>query len=344
MIRQLHRLLHPVGPGPNAPLALAVYAKRTAGGWTHVPATAQGFEGVACVDDAARAAVLFCGMWQATGAAWTRRIAERLLRFIAAMQDDSGRFANFILDWDGRPNLAGPTSAPGGLPWAARALHAFGCGAAALGAPELLMPVRRGLACIDVAATPLDLVALVALAAFESADAAGDRALRSYAVRCSEQIADHRIGGLLPDIPGRTEVHLWGHLQEAALARIGARSGRLDIVDVAAVSAQLLLIPAARSGFRAPSTCPFDVASVITGLDAVGQVTGDAAFLEHGQHARDWFAGRNPAGLPVYNRRGGFVHDGVDGDRLNPDSGAEANVEGALAFLPAIAPTPRICA
>src|SRR5207244_12608633 len=84
----------------------------------------QGVEGVACVDDAARAIVLYCEIWRQSRLPFARAAASSLLRFVAYMQDDDGRFGNFIFDWNGRRNRAGDTSRAGGPAWQARALHA----------------------------------------------------------------------------------------------------------------------------------------------------------------------------------------------------------------------------
>ena len=62
---------------------------------------------------------------------------------------------------------------------------------------------------------------------------------------------------------------LWGHLQEAALARIGMEFGRDDLVRAAARSADAVLAPAARDAFPGPRSLPFDVSSTVAGLDAV---------------------------------------------------------------------------
>ena len=49
--------------------------------------------------------------------------------------------------------------------------------------------------------------------------------------------------------------------------------------------------------------------------------------------ARAWFDGRNAAGAPVYDRHLGRVADGVDGDRVSENSGAESNIVAAEALL-----------
>ena len=62
MLRQISRLMRPVpGLAPGA-LAIAVYAEAHDEGFVPRAAADQGFEGVACVDDVARAAVLYTAL------------------------------------------------------------------------------------------------------------------------------------------------------------------------------------------------------------------------------------------------------------------------------------------
>jgi hypothetical protein len=337
VIRQLRRLLRPVGDRPHGPLAPAVYARRSSGGWEHVAAADQGFEGVACVDDAARAALLCCAIWRAHRLPWARRTAGRLLAFVVSMQEPDGRFVNFMLDWDGRPNLTGPTSAPGGPSWAVRALAALGSGVSMEGRPDWAAAFRRGLAVLDPTTLPLDILALALLAVHEHGEATGLADVDGRVSEWAGVIAGERIGDLLPDLPGHPSVHLWGHLQEAALASAGQRLGRPILIRLAVASATELLVPPARRGFDAPTTLPFEVSSVVAGLATLGAVTGEHRWAADAALARAWFDGRNTARAPVYDRARGLVHDGIDDGRLNPNSGAEANVEGGLALLADVA-------
>ena len=59
MIRQLRRLTRPVPSFGEGVAAIAVYSEVTAEGLWRRPAAESGFEGVACVDDAARLACLY---------------------------------------------------------------------------------------------------------------------------------------------------------------------------------------------------------------------------------------------------------------------------------------------
>jgi len=304
-------------------------------------AAERGFEGVACVDDAARAALLLCRVWRRHGLPWARHEARAYLHFLLYMQADDGRFANFILDWDGHKNLTGPTSVLGGVQWQARALHALGAAVAAFGSepdgPMYRDSFLRGLAWLDTPLEYFDVRAAEVLALLEYRDAEPhglDQGVALRAVAWAEEIASYSIDGVLPNAPGNAhDVHLWGHCQEAALARVGAAFDRPDLVDVARASADTLLVPAVERAFAAPRTLPYDVSAVCAGLAAIAEVTGLERYATLTRNARAWFHGRNTANRPVYDRRQGRVYDGIDHGVISHNSGAESNVEAAQALF-----------
>ncbi len=334
MLRQLRRLTRPVPALGDDVVAIGVYAEPQGENLVDRAAAEQGFEGVACVDDTARAAVLACDVWQTQRQPWAAEMARGYLGFVAGMQDEGGMFVNFLLGWNGQKNLDGPTSRCGGWPWAARGLHALARGAAAFDDAKLAARFERALPFLDEPPPELDVQAVLVLALLEWWDATGASEGEERAVALAHGIAAHRIGDLLPNRPGETPTHLWGHLQEVALARVGARFGHPGLVEVARRSADHLLAPAVRSAFRdRPATVPFDVSCAVHGLTAVGEATADERYLELAELAREWFRGRNAARRRVYDRRRGLVYDGIDGARVSRNSGAEANIEGASALL-----------
>ncbi len=94
-------------------------------------------EGIACVDDVARAAVVYLRHFEATGSADSRRKAVRLLRFVRHLQAESGLFYNFIWDRDLRINVEHANSLAGEVTWwSARAVWALGVGAETLAASD----------------------------------------------------------------------------------------------------------------------------------------------------------------------------------------------------------------
>jgi hypothetical protein len=314
---------------------VAVYAEATPRGLEPRAAAEQGFEGVACVDDAARAAILYCHIWRRSRAKWARANAEGLLRFVSSMQGGDGRVANFILDWDGSQNLTGSSSIPGGWAWQSRAMHAFAVGFATFRDDEHRDRFEHGLSWIDRASPYLDTTAECALATLEMWTATSDDRFARRALSWCESIAASQVGGVLPDVAGQRQVHLWGHLQEIALARVGTAFRRPDLVARAAQSARTVFVPHVARAFGGQRTLPFEVSCAARALQAVARSTGDARFARHAELAREWFSGRNAAGRPVYDRARGVVYDGIDDGRLSANSGAESNIEAGLMLIDA---------
>jgi len=97
-----------------------IYAEYPDYRWKEAPG-----EGIACVDDVARAAVLYLKHYQLTGDQESLRKARNLLNFIFYMQDEDGLFYNFIFK-DYSINRSGKTSKKGVNWWTARAVWAMG--------------------------------------------------------------------------------------------------------------------------------------------------------------------------------------------------------------------------
>jgi len=93
-----------------------------------VSAAESGPEGIACVDDAARAAVLFMRDWEVRNSSASLSRARGLLSFITAMQAPDGEMYNFVLP-DHTINREGKTSFKSFGWWAARGLAAMAKGA-----------------------------------------------------------------------------------------------------------------------------------------------------------------------------------------------------------------------
>jgi hypothetical protein len=337
VLRQLERLTRPVArAGPEA-RALAVYAQPPSVGQeapsVERAANEQGYEGVACVDDAARAIVLYCHVWRRWQLESARTAAYRLLRFVAYMQDDDGRFVNFIFDWTGRRNTAGRTSYAGGPAWQARAVYALACAASTFGDAEWHERFCRGLIWLDAPIAYLDLRAVGVLAVLEHWQTTADAASAQRAVAWCAEIAPHASQERLLNAVGQESVHLWGHLQEVALANTGLALGRPDFIACARASADALLLPLVATAFDLPHVLPFEVSCTVAGLAAIGRASGEARYTAAATLGRLWFHGRNNAAQPVYDRGRGVVYDGIDLGQVSHNSGAESNIEGGLALL-----------
>ena len=86
-----------------------------------------GVEGTACVDDAARAAVLYLRHFELRKDPESLASAKALLKFVLGMQDPDGQFYNFVYR-DHAINRTGRTSVKSFGWWAARGTWAIGTG------------------------------------------------------------------------------------------------------------------------------------------------------------------------------------------------------------------------
>ena len=331
MLRHLARLTVPVESVGERACAIAVYADaadRT------FPAAERGYEGVACVDDASRALILFSDVWSATGLPWMREWALGLLDFLLYMQREDGRFVNFISDWSGQRNEGGVTSFPGGNFWHARGVRALARATVTLKEERAHVALERGLEHIRTARdVPADIRSIHVLMAIELLRAGMFPELRAELPIWCEEIAACRRDGVLFDNPDELEPHLWGHQQEGVLAEAGAFLGRDDLVAVARESALSYLAPRIDAAFDEATVQPYGVASAVYSVERLRAITGEQRFDELWRAARAWFDGRNTARRPVYDRDDGRVYDGIDDGVLNLHSGAESNVVGGQALL-----------
>jgi hypothetical protein len=331
MLRQLARLTRLLpAAGPDA-LAVAVYA-----GADDRPATAResGFEGVACVDDAARLLDVLCDVWTRSRQPWAERWARGLLEFCLWMQQPDGRWINFIYDWEGTRNEVGITSAIGESFWHARALVGVSHAWLTFADERAREAVLAGLDHAVSKPAPPDVRALHILTARRLVADAGIKGLRSAMREWTRELAECRDDGVLKNSLDETGVpHLWAHIQEGVLAWSSELVEDPSLLEVAARSAERLIVPAVRSSFGPGSTTPYDVASCVYSLDRLSEATGGGHWAELAADARAWFDGRNAAAAPVYDRRRGRVADGVDEGRVSQNSGAEANIVAAEALF-----------
>ena len=326
MLRQLWRLTRPVpAAGPNA-LAVSIYEHPD--GVVH--AEESGFEGVACVDDAARLLVVLSQVWSRTKLDWVQRWAGGVLDFVLWMQEPDGTWINFIHDWEGDKNRGGITSRPGQNFWLARGILGTQTAASVFGDTASRDAHRKGLAAAAASDAPADVRALHLLAALSDADA--DPAL---AEKWADELLACRDGDVLKNAELEVGLpHLWGHIQEGALAQAARTLDRPDYLDAAIASAEAVIVPPVTSAFGGrESTSPYDVAASTWSLDRLADATGDQRWAHVASEGRAWFDGRNAAGAAVYDRSRGRVADGIDGTRVSENSGAESNIVAAEVLL-----------
>ncbi|MFN8233217.1 MAG: hypothetical protein U0V56_07025 [Actinomycetota bacterium] len=332
MLRQLARLTRPMrAAGPDA-LAVAVYGDALD---RHVDAKESGYEGVACVDDAARLLDVLCDVWLRTRLPAIERWARGLLDFVLWMQTDDGRWVNFVYGWDGEQNHEGLTSVRGENFWHARALLGLSNAWIVLKDERAERALSAGFAHAAAKPAPAD-VRAVHMEVARRLIRTGSTKLVPVLDGWAQELVACRTDDVLMNSLEETGVpHLWAHIQEGVLADAGILLGDPRLVDVAAESARAVLVPAVEGGFDRPSVSPYDVSSTIFSMDRLARARDDGGWSSLAEDARDWFSGRNTAGAPVYDEGRGRVADGVDEGRLNRNSGAESNIVAAEVLMEA---------
>ena len=352
----------------RASRAVALYAEAPGYRPTGSPAR-DGFEGLACVDDAARAALVYLREYDRSRDPRAREEAVGLLTFVVSMEQGDGEFVNFV-DAQGRPKRTGLTSAKAFSYWAARALWALAESVRVLGSDDPAIPGFRLVLDRAVARLARDVgsgrlvggsstataEALLGLVAWQRAEPKPERAALIAATAALLVPLAHGDPGATPwgarVDPSEGEWHAWGARSTHALAAAGALLGRRDLVDAARTEADGLwsrsilagATPAAlgRDGaMRAHPQIAYGVSPIVEGALALAEATGERKYAILAGLAAGWFLGANAAGIAIYDESTGRAFDGIDAATgVNRNAGAESTIESLLA-LSAIAAEPE---
>lgn len=354
--------------------AVALYANAP----DYAPASSpsrDGSEGVACVDDAARAAVVWLRDFEVTGDAASRDEASRLLDFVVAMEQGDGELVNFVRA-DGTPNTTSPTSAKSFSYWAARATWALAEGVRVLGgarADELAVVLDRLVARLGREVAGGALVAgsvtatseaLLGVLAYERARPSPER--RALASRLADVVAATSrgdattapYGAHVDPAPAGSAAgatwHAWGARAVEALAEASVVLARPELANAARREVDglwkrldeggLVAEIDARGGTKRFPQIAYGVSPIVEGYLALARALGDPRYAALAGKTARWFFGDNPAHVAMVDEATGRVFDGIDGSAgkasVNRNAGAESNVEALLA-LGAVAASPE---
>ncbi len=329
-------------------------------------------EGNACVDDAARAAVVYLRHFELTGNEESAIKAIELLRFVMYMQTEDGLFHNFVWDNSLRKNTTHQNSVANEVNWwAGRAAWALGTGARVLAeydssfAKMSLLSVDRLLPHINVlieeypqtktvngyemptwlidetasdASSEL-LLGLVA-ASKVSANNEYDNAIN----KLSEGIAMLQYGNITTAPYGahlswEGGWHGWGNSQTMALAE----AGKLESPIIEAENFfPMLLVNGWFHSFELQNPSnqrDFEQIAYATRAASVGMIrlyeaTNNDDYAIMAGLLASWFNGNNVANTKMYNSVHGYGYDGINSEtNVNKNSGAESTIEANMTVL-----------
>lgn len=325
-----------------------------------------GYEGVASVDDAARAAVVYLRAYEASGDTRDRTDALGLLSFIASMQTSDGEFVNFI-DAHGVQNVKAPSSAKSMSYWAARSIWALGEAERVLGDSVMQQAGLRDVFNSAMGRMELDVLrgqlvggsatataeALLGLLAMQRA--VPNTAISSLAERTAELLVVLTRGNSATAPWGAhldsasADWHAWGARTVEALATAAIVLARPDFAVAARHEADALWsrylvagrVPALVDAKGDASWYPeiaYGVSPIVGGYLALAAATGESRYAAFAGLTGAWLLGDNAAHIAMYNDSAGRTFDGIDSDtskagvKVNRNAGAESTIEGLLAL------------
>lgn len=318
--------------------SVLVYAEPSAqdGLYHCVVAQDMGHEGIACVDDTARAALLALGVYERTRSRRALDLGRRWLTFVEYMQYPDGSFANFIRNAAGVRNASGPTSYRGGYAWSMRALWALGRAFRLTGDRQYL---ERFLACQLDPTQDGKVNAVLALANLEVY-------AREPSRERHDTIIDHcqRIPGAEQDYfrdqPNSDVVHFWGYHQLHAVAETARVLDQPELLKSCRHTVATLIEPDVRARFwyafpdRDPNgVCAYTVTPIVQGLASMYRATGAKKYRELALQGCAWFYGRNDARTKMYDPTTGRCRDGITDGIASRNYGAESSIEAGFAEL-----------
>jgi hypothetical protein len=224
-------------------------------------------EGIAAVDDVARAALVYLAFYERTGDALALELARYCLNFVLHLQAEDGEYYNFVYDREGTVNTGGRTSYKSWGWWAARGQWALAAGYRIFReldpeyAARLQESYQRGEEALRRAIGPVgaydelhgvpipawligngsDVSALAVLGLAEYYQAEPNSRTKQLMTNLANGVANYQLGGpgeypyeAHPSTTTSTALwHAWGSHQSHALALAGQLLDREDWIDSA---------------------------------------------------------------------------------------------------------------
>lgn len=345
-----------------------IYSDAPDYGWSDAPG-----EGIACIDDVARAAIVYMRAAGTDDGRYRPRI-RRLLNFVLALQVEDGTFYNFV-NKDMTINRTGTTSHHSFGFWAARGYWALAAGyvffkdrdeafAAQLQRawlrclPQLnkLVEAYDDYQRLDGQSYPTWLLNLYAadatseflLGAAEYLAVERDPALQQPVAKLADGVvamqafSDSCLHGAFYSWPGYW--HAWGNAQVQALPRLAAVLGHPHWLQQAELSGRSFLSKLlaghwlneydfAARKAKAFPQIAYGVRTTALGFLQLYRASGDEHYAILAGLAASWLTGNNIAGQPLYDAATGRCYDGIDRGGINHNAGAESTIEALYTLI-----------
>jgi hypothetical protein len=325
------------GEDVSCVLTYAVPAIDQPGWYQCVIAADTGYEGIACVDDTARAALLALRVYERNHSRKALALAKDWLTFVEYMQYPDGSFANFIRNSAGMRNASGPTSVKGGYWWSVRAQWALACAFRITADVSYRQSYER----CHLPPTPDGKInAIQALAELELYQAEPSDGLKSSILAHCEAILADQSNGYFLDHPGTQRVSLWGYHQLHAVAEAARALQHPALLRACRHTVTFLVEPDVKAMFwysypdrEKNGVCAYAVAPIVQGLASLYRATDANRYRLLALRGAAWFYGRNDARTRMYDPATGMCRDGITDAVASDNYGAESSIEAGFSEL-----------
>lgn len=300
-----------------------IYSKKIKGEYMPIPAVA---EGVACVDDVARAVVLALEVYENSQNKGALELAEKWLTFLEYMQDRDGLMTNFIYSKKGERKYDIPSSYKGGAWWSSRAKWAWAKAYKVTGNKDYLDLYKK---------TKItekyhnDVAAILLLAAFEIPEAEDEKNIQNLVSTVSTTVSPkgylvHSKGGPL---------HMWAYHELEAIAKAYALYKDKRLLKICQDTVNKLVRDVIEDGFYfeyskkdKSEINPYCVSPLVRGLYELYLVDKNKEYLGLMNKCFDWFK-------KVYDPNSGRCFDWISDGKVSRDCGAEAAIEAGFSYI-----------
>lgn len=309
-----------------------VYAERGVDGYKPIGATN---EGDFCVDDVARAVLLYCELFEHTNDPKYLNLAIDGSSFLLAMQSEDGEFYNFAYK-DGSINMYGPTSVKSTSWWTLRAFWALAKLANLVNDADIHDAVHKTYRAISKRPpTYMDQKAVYLLGLCEYNKLSNvEKSIRA--------IADDLLGALIREGPfagffsydsKEFRWHGWGNRYSEALLKAYQVTGDTRYLTAAVFSLERQVPLLLGSGFiysieKYVDLFPelsYAVEPLVVSCSLAYEITNDRRYAVLAALSGAWYFGVNRLQRPMYGPNG-EGYDGMEYAHINMNAGAESTI------------------
>ncbi len=333
---------------------------------SYEPVVAPG-EGIACIDDVARAAIFYSRYYDFTKNDAHLTKAKRLIKFILKLQAENGLFYNFIYD-DFSINTTRHNSLPIPDWWTWRALWTLSEALFYIKdsnpdfSSQIRMSFEKAMKALNdknqnghlIKDLPADQASVFLMALAEYNRCVDDNQYFDQIRELAKNIISKQKGNAnefpyYAFLSWRNEWHGWGNAQAYALLKAGHLTGDHNMINAAQNEVKyfypyvmqknhfkrfVLLTDETDSKFEPFEQIAYAVRPMVWAALELYKIDNDEEYAKIAGKLASWFLGKNVAQTALYNPKSGICYDGINSAKeINMNSGAESTIEALLTLL-----------